>query len=251
MAKRPTSQNAPSPQSARARESLFRLFRERPMGDEELLTNLGLFMRSGALAKVLLLDEVYRRILPIPGAIFELGVWLGQSLVVFENLRAIHEPYNHARHIVGFDTFSGYTPLGAHDVASEIVREGAYSVSEGYERYLAELLDYHEQENVMAHVKKHAVIRGDAGETCPRFLEEHPETLVALAYFDMALYEPTKLCLDAILPRLVKGSVLVLDEMAHADYPGETRAVLETFDLKRVSVERSRYLPDRTILTIT
>src|SRR6188768_4162623 len=92
----PVSQNTPS-RSADLRQKLLKLFAERPLPDDELLVNLGLYIRSGALAKMLFLNELYEKIVPIPGVICEFGVWWGQSLVMFENLRAVHEPYNHTR----------------------------------------------------------------------------------------------------------------------------------------------------------
>lgn len=249
MARNITSQNPSSEKVLQAREKLFQLFRDRPMTDEELLVNLGMFMRSGPLARLLFMNEIYQQILPVPGSIFEFGVWFGQSLVLYENLRAVYEPYS-VRRVVGFDTFEGYRAIGQNDVRSEIITEGVYKVAEGYESYLGELLNYHEAENVMSHVKKHLVVKGDASVTCPAYLEQHPETVVALAYFDMALYEPTRKCLTAIMPRLVKGSIVVLDEFGHPDYPGETKAVMETFDLKRSAIRRSRFLPDRTYIVI-
>ena len=129
-------------------------------------------------------------------------------------------------------------------------KKGVYTVSERYEEYLSELMDYHEQENVMSHVKKHSLVKGDASKTVTKYMSEHPETLVAMAYFDMALYEPTKKCLEAIMPRLIKGSVLVFDELCHPDYPGETRAVLETLNLKEQSLQRSKYLVDRCFVVM-
>jgi len=92
------------------REVLYKLFRERPMPDDQLLTNLGLYMRSSALAKILFLNELYELIVNLPGVIVEFGTWWGQNLVVFENLRAIYEPFNQNRRIIGFDTFKGYPP---------------------------------------------------------------------------------------------------------------------------------------------
>lgn len=245
-----TSQNKSSEKAVEARRKLLELFAQRPLGDEEMLVNLGLYMRSGALAKMLFLDEMYRKIVPIPGSVFEFGVWRGQSLAVLENLRAVHEPYNHARRIVGFDTFTGYPGIGAKDRASDIISKGVYKVGAGYENYLDQVLDYHEQENVMSHIKKHELVKGDATKTVPEYLKRHPETLVAMAYFDMALYEPTIKCLKAVLPRLVKGSLLVFDELCHPDYPGETSAVLETLDLKAWEIRRSAILPDRTFVVV-
>ncbi|MDP3010614.1 MAG: TylF/MycF/NovP-related O-methyltransferase [Methylococcales bacterium] len=245
-----TSQNRSSESAVQARENLYRLFKERPMKDDELLVNLAMFMRSGSLAKILFLNEMYQKIIDLPGIICEFGVWMGQSTITFENLRAVYEPYNYQRRIVGFDTFSGYTGIGDKDIPSEIISDGVYSVSQGYEHYLEELLDYHEKENVMAHIKKHSLIKGDASITCKDFIEHNPEVIVAMAYFDMALYEPTKNCLEAILPRLIKGSVLVFDELCHPNYPGETQAVFEVLQTRNHTIRRSKFLPDRSYIVI-
>lgn len=244
-----TSQNKSAKKILANRERLFDLFRRRPMSDEELLVNLGLYMRSGALAKILFLDEIYRRARKIPGCIMEFGVWWGQTLTTMENLRAIHEPYNHQRHIIGFDTFTGYTEIGSKDRPSELITEGVYRVSEGHERYLADILDFHEKENVMGHIEKHEVVKGDVRVTLPDWLDRNPQAFVALALFDMALYEPTKLSLTAIAPRLIKGSLVIFDELNHKDYPGETEAAMEVLGSSQFSIENSTILPDRVIFT--
>lgn len=251
MSKAITSQNRSSNEALEARKQLYRLFRDRPMSDEDLLVNLSMYMRSGSLAKLLFLNEMYQKIIDLPGIICEFGVWMGASTVAFENLRAVYEPYNYQRRVVAFDTFSGYVGIGQSDVRSDIIAEGVYTVCDGYEKYLTELLDYHEKENMMAHVKKHAIIKGDATITCPEYIKSNPEVLVAMAYFDMALYEPTLKCLEAIKPRLIKGSVLVFDELCHHDYPGETQAVVEVLGTKNYEIRRSRFLPDRSYLVIT
>lgn len=249
MAVKITSQTKSSDKALSNRERLFELFRNRPMNDEELLVNFGLYMRSGALAKILFLDEIYRRIVGIPGCVMEFGVWWGQSLAVFENLRAVHEPYNHQRHIIGFDTFAGYPEVGGKDKRSDIISEGVYAVNSGYEDYLAELIDFHEKENTMGHIKKHEVVKGDVREELPQWLARNPQSFVALAYFDMALYAPTKAALEAILPRLIKGSTIVFDELNHRDYPGETEAAMEVLGRDGFRIENSRILPDRVIFT--
>ena len=57
-------------------------------------------------------------------------------------------------------------------------------------------------------MRRYDLCRGDVRETPPRYLEEHPETLISLAYFDLDLYEPTRTCLKMIRPRLLRGAVL-------------------------------------------
>lgn len=246
----PVSQAATAPSTASNRQKLLDLFRSRQISDEELMVNLALYMRSGALARLLFFNELYQKIVDLPGAIVEFGIWWGQSLVLFENLRAVYEPYNHARRIVGFDTFSGYQDIGEADTRSSTISEGVYGVPAGYETYLSALMEYHRQENVLPHICKYELIKGDAGQTSKQYFEDHPEALVALAFFDMALYEPTKKALEAIRPRLVPGSVIAFDELNNKDYPGETRAALEVLDLRDFTVQRSRFLPDRTYFTL-
>lgn len=235
-----------SPEKVAQREVLYELFRDRPMPDDQLLISLGLYMRSSALTKILFVDEAYRMIKDIPGVIIELGTWWGQNLVLFENLRAIYEPFNQSRRVIGFDTFEGYQGISQRDAESETIKQGGYSVSEGYQPYLNALIDFHEKENVLAAVKKHQTIAGDATKTLPKYLEENPETIVALAYLDMALYEPTVACLRALEGHLIPGSVLMLDEFNAPDYPGETVAFKEVFGLEGFTFKRSAYINDRT-----
>ena len=231
-----------------ARQTLLKLFENNPLPREELLTNLLLFTRSSVLAKTLYLNELYQRIIDVPGVVMEFGVWWGQNMVLFEALRAIYEPYNYTRRVIGFDTFTGYSALSEKDGNSEYVAEGAYSVSEGYENFLAELLDYHQQENSMPHFKKYELVKGDAAVGISDYLERHPETIISLAYFDLQLYEPTKKCLEAIRPHLTRGSVIAMDEINCEEFPGETLALREVWDLNKLKITRSQFLPDRSYI---
>jgi len=233
-----------------AREDILKLFRNSPIPDEDILVNLGAYIRSPVLAKILYLNELYQLIQPVPGIIVEFGVWWGANLTLLESFRSVYEPYNRTRKVVGFDTFEGYPSPGEKDGDSPYAAVGGYAVSEGYEAYLEELLAAHEAENVLPHIKKHELVKGDVVETIDRYLASHPETIIALAYFDLALYEPTRRCLEAIRPCLVRGSVLALDELNSADFPGETLAVKEVLGLDRYRIVRSQFLPDRSIIVI-
>ncbi len=236
-----------SPEKLKEREILYSLFQNRPMPDDQLLTSLGLYMRSSALAKILFVNELYEHIVNIPGVIMEFGTWWGQNLVLFENLRAIYEPFNQNRRIIGFDTFKGYLQVSDKDVKGETIKEGGYTVSKGYQDYLNQVLSYHEKNNVLSNIKKHTLIAGDAGVTLPKFFKDNPETIVALAYFDLALYEPTKKCLEALNPHLIRGSVIMFDELNSREYPGETVAFKEVFKATGFTLKRSRYMTDRTL----
>tara|TARA_B100000427_G_scaffold329666_1_gene346944 strand:+ start:1544 stop:2314 length:771 start_codon:yes stop_codon:yes gene_type:complete len=235
-------------QQLKNREILYKLFQDRPMSDEELLICPGLFMRSSALAKILFVNEAYQLILNQPGVIVEFGTWWGQNLILFENLRAIYEPFNQSRRIIGFDTFTGYPKISKKDKKSETIKVGGYNVSKNYEKYLSELLDYHEKNNVLGAIKKHELIKGDVSKTAPKYFKENEGVIISLAYFDMALYEPTKVAFNSIKPHLIPGSILMLDEFNNNQYPGETIAFKEVFKDKKYKVQLSKYVTDRTFI---
>ncbi len=232
------------------RETLYRLFENAPIPVDQLVMHLGLYMRSSALAKILFLNEIYERILDVPGSIFEFGCWLGQNIVVFENLRAIYEPFNQNRRVVGFDTFGGYASATKIDGESSVISGGGYALSDGYPDYLRQLIAYHESNNILSHISKHSIVQGDVVKSVPKFLKDNPGEMIALAYFDLALYEPTRACLQAIRPRLVPGSVLLMDEYNFRDYPGATVAFREIFGSEGYTLHKSRFMTDRAIVVV-
>ncbi len=141
---------------------------------------------------------------------------------MLENLRAIHEPFNKQRIIVGFDTFAGYD------------RE-----------YLANLLAAHEGSNALGHVRgNHRLVDGDAEVTVPRYFKDHPETIVAMALFDIGVYRPTKAALETVVPALVPGSVLVFDELTGRALPAR-RSRSRRFSAARATGSRSRAITRR------
>lgn len=246
-----TSESNSSEEQMSKREELEKLFKDCPLPLEELMTQMGLYIRGSYLVKFLVLNDLYVRIKDIPGDIFEFGTRFGHNMVVFENLRAIYEPFNKTRKIIGFDTFEGYRNFSDKDVKGEVFSEETYTTFEDYESYLRKLLEIHEQNNVLGHIHgNHSLIKGDVTETAPGYFKEHPESVVALAYFDMGLYNPTKAALDAIKPHLIPGSVILLDEFTWSEAPGEAIAFKEIFKEVKYKIEKSQLTPMRAIVTI-
>jgi len=214
------------------------LLRETPIPDDELLRNLGLFLSRQALSRILTVHELYRNILDVHGVIMEFGVRWGQNLALFEALRGMYEPFNLNRTIIGFDTFEGFAGVSERDGSGKIVLPGSYAVVPGYENYLRRLLDYHENESPIAHIKKYELVKGDASITLSEYLQANPHTVIALAYFDLDIYEPTRNCLALIRDRLTRGSVIGFDELNNKTFPGETRAVMEVLGLPNLRLRR-------------
>jgi hypothetical protein len=218
------------------REKIIDLFKNTPIPDSEILGNLALYMNRQTIARVLFMQELYMQILPVHGVVMEFGVRWGQNLSLFESFRGIYEPYNYNRKIIGFDTFSGFPEIDTKDGAKVAV--GDYSVTEKYEDHLAKVLTYQESESPISHKKKFELIKGDATETITDYLEAHPETIIAFAYFDFDIYLPTVKCLEAIKPHLTKGSIIAFDELNCPQFPGETRAFQEALGSNNYAVRR-------------
>src|SRR5713226_6963951 len=184
------------------------LFLECPIPPEVLINHLGLFLNRNCLSRALFLDEIYRQIIDVPGVIIEFGVRWGQSLALYSNLRSLYEPYNLSRLIIGFNTFEGFPSVSPKDGSAANLNVGTFAVAPKYEVYLEKLLSHYESAAPRSGSTRFRLLKGDACKTLPQYLDDHPETIIALAYFDFDIYEPTKVCLERILPHLTKGSIV-------------------------------------------
>jgi hypothetical protein len=218
------------------RRQLVQLLRDCPIPEDELMLNLGLFLTPQTLSRVLFMDFLYRKIVPVQGIIIEFGCRWGQSLALFSAFRGIYEPFNRLRKIVGFDTFEGLVGTSIKDGSQ--MKTGAYSVAPGYEEYLRRLMELQEQESPLPHLRKFEIVKGDAAAEIHAYLDRHPETVVAMAYFDMDIYEPTRECLAAVKDCLTRGSVIGFDEANEPAAPGETLALKEVLGLRNISLKR-------------
>jgi len=230
-------------------ENLIDLFCNSPIPNEEKLFHLGLYIKRQNMSRLIQMNELYKKILDVHGSVFEFGVRWGQNLALFESFRGMYEPFNYNRKLVGFDTFSGFPSVSKND-KTIFAKEGDMRVSENYEEYLEKLLLCHENESPISHMKKFELVKGDATVTCKKYLKDHPETIIAFAYFDFDIYEPTKICLELCKDRFVKGSVIAFDELNHPDWPGETIAAQEVLGLRNIRLQRMSYNPTVSYLVV-
>jgi hypothetical protein len=200
-----------------------------------------IYLKRQILSRVLYQDMLYRKILDVAGVVCEFGVHWGATMATLMNLRGIYEPYNHSRVIYGFDTFAGFPDVDKND--GDLLCSGDYATSDGYEAELAEVLAIHEAFSPISHLRKFDLIKGDVLETLPKWLEDNPHAIVAMAIFDMDIYMPTKAALKAILPRLTIGSLLVFDELNCKHFPGETQAVIEVLGLHNIRLQHFPHQP--------
>ncbi len=216
-------------------------FQESNCAVELRLQNFPRHVRRQDIARFLVKNDLFKAVLNTHGSIVECGVYAGGGLMSWAHLSAIYEPYNHTRRIIGFDTFSGFPSLHANDLhanASEHSVQGGLRIASGMAAEIQGLVTLHDKNRPLGHIPKVELVEGDACVTIPRYVKENPHLLVSLLYLDFDIYAPSKAALEHIYPRIVKGGILAFDELNCPEFPGETTALLESFDMTKVELKR-------------
>ena len=202
------------------------------------------FASRRAIAKFLARSEIFKRTLGVNGSIVECGVLHGAGLFTFAQLSAIHEPYNHTRRVIGFDTFAGVPAVHAADTrtgSSSHLSSGALAGST--EAELRRAIGLFDANRPLSHIPKIELVAGDLRETAAAYVAANPHLVVSLLYLDVDLYEPTLAALRAFMPRMGKGSVIGFDELNAQTFPGETLAAEEALGLRNLKLERFPFDP--------
>jgi len=211
------------------------------------LRNFAKFVPRQNLALFLAKSEIFKQILDVHGHIVECGVFMGGGLLTWAELSAIYEPYNHTRRIVGFDTFAGFPSLSEHDTpeaGSEVnfAKVGGLAVA-GAEADIRRAVQLYDTNRPIGHIERVELVKGDAQETIPAYVDSNKHTVVALLYLDFDLYEPTKVAIETFLPRMPKGAVLAFDELNQKQWPGETLAVMDAVGIRDLRIKRFPFTP--------
>ncbi len=104
--------NFNSATETRDRDRMAELLKSALIPEDQLLSNLGLFLESKNLARILCMDFLFRQIVDVHGVIMEFGTRWGQNMALFAALRGIYDPFNRHRKLIAFDTFTGFSKCG-------------------------------------------------------------------------------------------------------------------------------------------
>ena len=209
---------------------------------EAKLENFPKYVRRQHLKRFLAMYELFKLILPVKGSVVECGVFRGFSLMSWAKLSTILEPENLTRRIYGFDTFNGFPSVSSSDRNGSGVAEVGDFQASSYEELL-ELIRLYDQDRFLGHIPKMQLIRGDVIKTIPEFVQQNRHLLVSLLFIDLDLYEPTKVALEQIVPRMPKGAIIAFDELDNPIWPGETEALLEKLSVNQLEIRRLDWDP--------
>lgn len=220
------------------KKSLYDLLKNTDIDGIRKLDNLALFFDPKYLSRILFFNEIYKKILEVPGYILELGCQYGSSSATFQSLRDIYEPFNRTRKIFCFDTFTGLKNVTKKD---SNLSSGEFSTIKNYEKVLEKILNLKENFSALPHYNRVKIYKGDVNKTFDKFVKENPETLLSLVFFDMDIYKPTRQILKKMKKYINKGTVIVFDEICDELSPGETHAFREIIGSRNVKLKRWQY----------
>lgn len=188
-------------------------------------------LRRQNLKRFLAHAELFKLTLDVPGDIAEVGVFRGLGLMTWANLLESYCIGDRTKIVYGFDNWQGFTALAPQDggKADEVQKtQGGFSPAK-YKEELEAAIRIFDEDRFIPWKPRVKLIEGQVEETAPRFVAENPGVRFSLVHLDCDLYQPTKAALEAFWPRLSRGGVILFDEYAIKDWPGETKAVDEYF----------------------
>jgi len=206
----------------------------------EKLRNFAKYVPRSALSTFLFKNELFNKILDVQGSIIEGGVFLGGGLMTWAQLSAIYEPVNYTRTVIGFDTFTGFPSVHKKDNL-EYAKEGDVCVDSYND--IVECIKLYDINRLVNHIPRVKLVKGDARKTIPEYLKNNPHLVVSMLYLDFDLYEPTKIALETLIPRMPKGAMIVFDDLDSKVWQGATTAVCDSIGINNLRIQRSRISP--------
>ncbi|WP_333695451.1 TylF/MycF/NovP-related O-methyltransferase [Flavobacterium sp.] len=184
--------------------------------------------------------EIYNQILNLPGDVLEFGVFKGASMVRFLSFRNLLES-DFSRKVIGFDMFGKFPDALEMESDRKFVEK--FESDAGYGISKEEL----EQHLTQKGFQNFSLVAGDITETLPAYLAQNPSFKIAMLHIDVDVYEPSKLILELLWDRVVKGGIVVFDD--YGTVVGETRAVDEFFASRNVLIQKPRfnYIPSYVV----
>jgi len=209
-------------------------------GHRTTLNSFAKYASRQAITRFLAHEKIFQEILDVHGSIIECGVYTGQGLMTWAQLSSIYEPVGGVtREIFGFDTFSGFPKVSEVDLSNSAgMQHGEGDLAAPSYEDLLGCIELYNQNRFLSQFPKIHLIKGDFMETSETFFEKFPHVIPALLYLDFDLYEPTKRALEVFYPKMPKGSVIAFDEANDPAWPGETKAIYETLDVKRLAFKK-------------
>lgn len=239
-----------SREQAEYRKVLIDLFNNAPLPEDQVLNHLALFNRSSIVARYLHYYELYNLMLNNPGVILIYGYGYGSTIISFLSLRAILEPYNYSRKIIGFDDFKPSDALSYFAQNPDGLTPDKYgylNAGKDYLDYLRQVVNFHEKENVLAYIPKVELFNGDPVSETGSHLESVKDLKIAVVYFDRTFSENIADILTELKPFIDSETILCPSTFNSYLPTGEMDNIRTLFG-NSLQVTHSKFIPDKVYI---
>jgi hypothetical protein len=206
----------------------------------EAARNFAIYARRVFLKRFLAHYEFFRMTVDLPGDIVDLGVYRGISLMSWANFLEIRNIGDRAKQVIGFDNWSGFTSFDPEDGFEDVRVNKVIGGFNGgaFQEMLKDAIHIFDRDRFIPHKPRIILVDGNIEDSVPRFIEENPGLRICLLHVDCDLYRPTKVALEHLWPRVVRGGVVIFDDYGIRPWEGETTAADEYFAEKSVILRR-------------
>lgn len=241
-----------SKQQSFFRKKLWNLFKKSGIPKDQTLNHLNLFIRSSIYARQIHYYELYNFIKDNNGLILIYGFNYGSIITSFLSLRAIIEPYNYSRKIIGFENFVDSNKVMHFEENKDNFtpdKYGQYFDSEDYYKYLNDVFDYHEGENMLSNIKKVELFYNDPVVDTTKFIKENKDLSISLVYFDRTFIDNLSPLFELIVPYFNENTIICPSTINSYIPTGELDSIRKCFNNK-ITIKNSKYIPEKVYIKI-
>lgn len=197
------------------------------------------FVRTNEITRFCTFYHIYDLIKDIQGSIFQVGVLEGNTLFSFAHLQETFEPRNYISKIYAFDTY------GVDDYADVGPEDGVYldrSIKtvprvSSFEN-LQKSVNLFNESRLFNQFKLIEMVPGNALRTVPDMLAKDRGMPVRLLNLQVSLYSVEKRVLEAVWPRMPRGSVVHFASLGYEGSPGVGHFVDDVLGIGNVKIQR-------------
>ena len=233
------------------RKKIMLLLKNTYLPEEQLINHLNLFNRSSLFARYLHYYELYNMIKNNIGLILVYGFNFGSILTSFLSLRAILEPYNYSRKIVGFENSCNSVNLSYYNRDHNNFTNDKYGFFEkpkNYQKHILELIKFHEEENLFSHIEKIKLYFNDPYSDTKEQFKNVKDVKISLVYFDRTFCESIDELLNVLACYIDSKTIFCPSTINSFRPTGELDSLRNVFG-KDFNISNSKYIADKSYIT--
>lgn len=218
---------------------ISKLFIKHKLTREEVLDNFPIYARRQNLKRFIAHLEIFKKTIDIPGDIIEFGVYRGTSLMTWANLLETYCIGSRTKKVFGFDNWKGFEKFSKEDgdKIKKVSKQMKNYSPQKFKNELSDFIKLFDKDRFVGWKKRVELISGDASKTIKKFLKDRPGLRFSLIHFDVDLYKPTFDALTMIWDKVSIGGIILFDEYAIENWPGESQAVDDFLKDKKVKIK--------------